>query len=344
MQLPLLKSSFFANLDSNSLSNLLTASNDWSKEKMPVAIWDDKIIIALAKEDISCEEIQVPHIKVLAPAKQLEELYNSLFSEKVEPAAMPELSFENLNAQPVAEAPVVGNDQAEQESEKAQSTSSLNLDFSDLTVNENPTKNEESESQQQESLPASQEEEEPAQISKGDMPQASPEPQSQNAEKEQDEDVFVAQEKTATLHTDTNSLAHKMKDLIYNFEPYFDRVLQLDKQDNKLIYNTHLGEWPLDQNASLEVDLSNNSIFKIVNKTKHSYHGYMVANPINNAFLQAYNGGNLPEHITVVPVIEGNEIQSMIVGITSKFKAKKIKIQNLEEMALLEPEDSQLAA
>jgi hypothetical protein len=91
----------------------------------------------------------------------------------------------------------------------------------------------------------------------------------------------------------------------------------------------------LETQASLnqEYNLKTPSIFKIVSDTQKPYHGYVVINDLNEAFFEAWNHGQIPDHVTIVPIVEGDLVVGMLMSIGEKSCYNKNVLQFTEKVA-----------
>lgn len=65
----------------------------------------------------------------------------------------------------------------------------------------------------------------------------------------------------------------------------------------------------------IPISITERGVFKIVVSTGKPYHGYIVPNPFNESFFAAWNGGEIPEHITIQPLFCKNQIAGVLFGI-----------------------------
>lgn len=91
--------------------------------------------------------------------------------------------------------------------------------------------------------------------------------------------------------------------------------------------------WTREATRNVQIDLSTPSVFRIVNETKTPYHGYVIPNSINDAFFATWNKSQLPEHLTIVPVMFDKKLGGMLLGICTKSKAKDLKLFSIERLA-----------
>ncbi|HEY8269901.1 MAG TPA: hypothetical protein VIG33_03370 [Pseudobdellovibrionaceae bacterium] len=82
-----------------------------------------------------------------------------------------------------------------------------------------------------------------------------------------------------------------------------------------------------------EFKLETPSIFKIVNGTQKPYHGFVIVNDLNESFFESWNHGQIPDHITIVPILNGEFIAGMLMGFGEKSCYNKTVLQFTEKVA-----------
>jgi len=98
-----------------------------------------------------------------------------------------------------------------------------------------------------------------------------------------------------------------------------------------------------------EFDLKTPSIFKIVSGTQKPYHGYVIINDLNESFFESWNHGQIPDHVTIVPLLDGDLVVGMLMGFGEKSNYNKSVLQFSENIArglsdkLLKPNLSKVA-
>jgi hypothetical protein len=78
------------------------------------------------------------------------------------------------------------------------------------------------------------------------------------------------------------------------------------------------------------VPLQEASLFRIVFRTCLPYHGHIVLNAINSAFLNDFNRGKTPAHITVTPILIDRQVAGMLLGMTDQEVDFKMSLQQME--------------
>lgn len=113
---------------------------------------------------------------------------------------------------------------------------------------------------------------------------------------------------------------------------HFDKTMILMFMKGQLSVWRWDERWNYRQGQSQAVDLTQRSLFKIVFDTKLPYHGYIVSSPVNDAFFKTWNLGALPEHITVTPLNVNNKLLGMFLGVTTKAKSARVKLEDIENI------------
>jgi len=82
-----------------------------------------------------------------------------------------------------------------------------------------------------------------------------------------------------------------------------------------------------------EFSLKTPSIFRIVSGTQKPYHGYIIVNDLNESFFETWNQGQIPDHVTIVPLLDGDLVVGMLLGIGEKSNYNKNVLQFSETLA-----------
>lgn len=93
------------------------------------------------------------------------------------------------------------------------------------------------------------------------------------------------------------------------------------------------GSFDMQKPATSEFNLKTPSIFKVVSGTQKPYHGYIVPNDLNESFFEAWNHGQIPDHVTIVPLMDGDLVVGMIMGFGEKASYNKNVLQFTENIA-----------
>ncbi len=81
------------------------------------------------------------------------------------------------------------------------------------------------------------------------------------------------------------------------------------------------------------IPLTENSIFRIVYKTMKAYHGWVANNPVNKIFFDNWTEAAVPPHITIVPLIQNEQLIGLLLGIAENDIAMKPSLQLAEKVA-----------
>jgi len=86
------------------------------------------------------------------------------------------------------------------------------------------------------------------------------------------------------------------------------------------------------KNKASKISLETPSIFRIVFRTRLPYHGYVVGNPINSAFFAEMNAGEVPPHVTIMPVMIQDQIAGMLMGISNAPVDLRTSLRQMEHI------------
>lgn len=84
---------------------------------------------------------------------------------------------------------------------------------------------------------------------------------------------------------------------------------------------------------SVEFNIKTPCIFKVVSGTQKPYHGYVIVNDLNESFFEAWNQGQVPDHVTIVPLLDGENVVGMLMGIGEKSSYNKNVLHFTEDIA-----------
>jgi hypothetical protein len=122
-------------------------------------------------------------------------------------------------------------------------------------------------------------------------------------------------------------------------KPFFEKsmLLAIGDQDRQLKpivwdsgFDNQKSQIP-QQNS--EFDLKTPSIFKIVTGTQKPYHGMVVVNDLNESFFESWNNGQIPDHVTIVPLFDGDLVVGMLMGFGAKSSYNKNVLHFTENVA-----------
>lgn len=108
----------------------------------------------------------------------------------------------------------------------------------------------------------------------------------------------------------------------YVFSQLHDRF---EKSMILLFEGTKLRPWMWDApwvatlpTAADAFDVSNACVFRIVRRTRLSYHGMVVKNEINENFFRSWGYADLPAHVTICPIQYDSHLVGMVLAVGNK--------------------------
>ncbi len=134
---------------------------------------------------------------------------------------------------------------------------------------------------------------------------------------------------TATAATPDNKFGRTLESL----KKYFQQAMVLQFNDGTLEPIAWDETWSKVAHSQAAIDITTPSIFRIVNESQDSYHGYIVPNPVNDAFFNTWNKGQTPEHITICPILMDKKVCGMVLGVTTQEGAKKYQLHHIQQIA-----------
>jgi hypothetical protein len=81
------------------------------------------------------------------------------------------------------------------------------------------------------------------------------------------------------------------------------------------------------------ISLGQPSPFRIVARTQKSYHGFVVPNELNEKFFDDWNQAQIPDHMTLSPIIINDEVIGMLLALGPKEINPKTSLQLAEKVA-----------
>lgn len=128
------------------------------------------------------------------------------------------------------------------------------------------------------------------------------------------------------------------KDVISSFQQmktFFKKSMLLAIGDKDTLVKPLLWDSGFDVKTPTtpEFNLKTPSIFKVVSGTQKPYHGYIVPNDLNESFFESWNHGQIPDHVTIVPLMDGDILIGMIMGFGEKASYNKNVLQFTENVA-----------
>lgn len=82
------------------------------------------------------------------------------------------------------------------------------------------------------------------------------------------------------------------------------------------------------QDAQIEnpISLGAPSPFRIASRTLKPYHGFLVQNEISEKFFEDWNSSQVPDHLTLHPILDGDQMIGILLGIAEKGVNQKASL------------------
>ena len=96
--------------------------------------------------------------------------------------------------------------------------------------------------------------------------------------------------------------------------PPYQRAMMLVFQGGQLKPWKWTPEFSPKKERPDSIDLDKPSVFRIVYNTLLPYHGRVVTNDVNAKFFDQADGGRVPQHLTLVPVVVDRQIAAMLMA------------------------------
>jgi len=128
------------------------------------------------------------------------------------------------------------------------------------------------------------------------------------------------------------------KDVIASFQhmkTFFKKSILLAIGDKDRLVKPLLWDGAFDGQKPMtsEFSLKTPSIFRVVSGTQKPYHGFVVVNDLNESFFESWNHGQIPDHVTIVPLMDGDHVVGMLMGFGEKASYNKNVLSFTENVA-----------
>jgi hypothetical protein len=133
----------------------------------------------------------------------------------------------------------------------------------------------------------------------------------------------------------TPEITQKVTQVLAQMKAHFEKtlILSIDDKESSLAafaWDDSFKE-VLDKNA--RIPLKTPSIFNIVAATQKPFHGYISINEVNEKFFEEWNFGIIPDHITITPIVVGEQLVGMVVGLAQKSAFNKATLSFAEKVS-----------
>jgi hypothetical protein len=150
------------------------------------------------------------------------------------------------------------------------------------------------------------------------------------SDRETEEQTFISK----SLDNDA-ALARKIKSTFDQMKIHFEKamILSVDKNETKAFVVAWDSGFDGKHKEDSIIPLKTPSMFNIVAATSKPYHGYVSLNDINEKFFESWNHGEIPDHITIVPILFQEKLVGMLMGFADKSAYNKASLQLAENLS-----------
>lgn len=110
-------------------------------------------------------------------------------------------------------------------------------------------------------------------------------------------------------------------------------IMSLDEKESQLMAFSWSDGFSPVGDGTARVNLGIPSIFNIVTTTQKPFHGYVSINEVNERFFEEWNQGLIPDHITIAPIIAGERVLGLLVGLGEKSAYNRTALLSTEKLA-----------
>lgn len=136
-------------------------------------------------------------------------------------------------------------------------------------------------------------------------------------------------------HQNPELLNKNVKKILDDMKSHFQKslILTLDNEATQLSVFAWDESFQDIKDTSTRISVENPSIFSIVAKTQKPYHGYISVNEVNEQFFTDWNQGQIPDHITLTPLMFDDHMVGMVLGIGDKTAYNKSTLKFVEKLS-----------
>lgn len=138
---------------------------------------------------------------------------------------------------------------------------------------------------------------------------------------------------TALTHTYSGNLDSEMLAIFREMETKFSKVMVLLKTGDQIKPWKWNLEFQFNDSDAPTYSLLPASPLRIVYRTHLPYHGYVISNEFNEKFFRDWNGSQIPEHLTVAPILINDHVIGMLLGISEKPEDESASLLLAEKVA-----------
>lgn len=136
------------------------------------------------------------------------------------------------------------------------------------------------------------------------------------------------------------------ENLFSSLSAYFEQILILSYNDLSLTVKTLKWNDHFPSNVAIKkYDISTPNIFRIVAMSEKPFHGAPIMNDFNENFFEEWHSGEIPNHLTVIPLIVNGKIIGMMyaAGPKSSYTSHALKFSESKSQHWLDELVSKIA-
>lgn len=124
------------------------------------------------------------------------------------------------------------------------------------------------------------------------------------------------------------------EDLFSQMDHFFDAKMIVTKMDEGFAPRFWNEQWKLKSSQNTPfINVNQPNIFRIAHNSKKPFHGQVSMNPINEGFFEFWMSSEVPEEITVQPILQGHDVIGMIVATPKDKNHLHQKLQLLNNLS-----------
>ena len=130
-------------------------------------------------------------------------------------------------------------------------------------------------------------------------------------------------------------MADKLSMVLHEMKSHFEKslILSLDDKESQASVFAWDESFQGIKDQTSRIPLRTPSIFNIVAETMKPFHGYVSLNEINEKFFEDWNQGEVPDHVTITPMIIKEKVVGMLVGFGQKSAYNRTSLNLAERLS-----------
>lgn len=133
----------------------------------------------------------------------------------------------------------------------------------------------------------------------------------------------------------SSALTERIQNTFIEMKSQFQKslILTLDDEETQVIVFAWDEDFQNISDTGVRFPLKTPSIFNIVAETQKAFHGYVSINEINEKFFIEWNHGQIPDHVTISPLIVEDKLVGMLMGFADKSSYNKTALNLVQKLS-----------